>query len=275
MKNKLIQVISPYGKWSHSKGLQIVDKNSALKMAKNFPSELWQKLFKKIPIYLGHPDEYNKKSALKKQIIGYVEKIIALDDCIAGVCTYNNEVYKKILEKELRSMSPRWKTLDLEDGTFMPIELISVGLTNEPNIANAGEILSASTLLNQRETLSKKALKEKSIYESLSQSILNSKKCIQRLKELKNIQEDLTQSVSKKLLTSALNSGAISANECASWANEFKDKFSETRQRLIKTSTQKKEHNLKELISITKQRMTDKNISWKEAYTEIKRENFS
>ncbi len=271
-KNNLIQVLSPYGNLPHPKGLQVLNKESALKMAKNFPSYLRQKFFKKIPIYVGHPDETQKKSKLKSQIVGYIEKIIPLDDGIAVLCTYDEIHYEKILKKELHSMSPRWRTLDLGNGTFMPIELISVGLTNEPNIDSSGDILSPTKLSYQQECLEKNLLKEKSLSREISLSIQNSKNCINQTQKIKNIQDSLTESLSKKLISSALNKGAISASECHKWTNDFKEKYQETKQKLIKTSTQKEEHSLSEIVNMTRQKMQEKSLSWDNAFLEVKRE---
>jgi len=137
--NKLLQVLSPYGNWQHSKGNQIVDEQAADEMIKKS-----KRIFaKKIPIYIGHPDEHTNPSKCKE--VGFVENIIKTSNAILIVANYNNDVFSKIISKEIKSMSPRWEMQKISDTNYRPIRLVSVGLTNNPNIANSGYIIDFST----------------------------------------------------------------------------------------------------------------------------------
>ncbi len=222
---------------------------------------------------MGHPDESLKKSKLKKEIVGYVEKIIPLDDGIAVLCTYDDEHYEKILKKELRSMSPRWKTLALDNGSFMPIELISIGLTNEPNIDSSGEILSPSKALLQEKYSEENLYIKSTLRREIKSGILNSKNCINAINKIKDIQDSLKESISKKLISSALNNGSISVNDCHKWANEFKQSYDKTKRKLMMTPPKKDSLSSKEIVSLTKEKMQAKSLSWDEAFKLVNKEN--
>ena len=52
---ELVQVLCPYGEWRHSRGMQVVDFESARRMKRSMG------IFRylgAIPIYMGHPDDY-------------------------------------------------------------------------------------------------------------------------------------------------------------------------------------------------------------------------
>jgi len=135
---KLVQVLAPYGLWHHSKGEQLVDELSAEKMAKNS-----RKLFAgEIPIYIGHPDEIRKNCRDKR--VGRIGRISASADCILVEAAYTEDAYKKIMDGSLKSMSPRWEMESIGGGKYRPVRLISVGLTNNPNIEHSGTVVKAA-----------------------------------------------------------------------------------------------------------------------------------
>lgn len=132
---KLVQVLAPYGLWHHSKGEQVVDELSAEKMAKNS-----ERLFAgEIPIYIGHPDETRKNCRDRR--VGVVGRIAASADCILVEAAYTEDAYKKIMDGSLKSMSPRWEMESIGGGKYRPVRLISVGLTNNPNIEYSGRVV--------------------------------------------------------------------------------------------------------------------------------------
>ncbi len=133
--SELLQVLCPFGNWTHSKGMQIVDEIAAEKMTRN--SE--KILSRKIPIYMGHPDD--NPSRLKLSPVGFVKKICQTKGGIAVVSRYAKDAFEKIRAGKIRAMSPRWQMELLSDGTYRPIRLISIGLTNNPNIPDSGRII--------------------------------------------------------------------------------------------------------------------------------------
>lgn len=139
---QILQVLSPYGEWQHHKGLQIVDKESAMKMKK---SSIFS-LFATIPIYIGHPDE--SKTRKKHKIVGRIDKILKLENCIAILASYSDEIYEKITNGTYKAMSPRWEMQQIDNDKYRPVKLISAGLTNNPNIPHSGDILKADSVNN-------------------------------------------------------------------------------------------------------------------------------
>lgn len=131
---EILQVLCPYGKWRHSKGMQIVDEESAKKMGRAAIGNA----FFPIPVYIGHPDEDNPSKA---RAVGRIKRIIKTRDGIAVLAAYPQKTYDEIVGGKYAAMSPRWKMQNLGGGNYRPVKLISVGLTNNPNIAESGKIL--------------------------------------------------------------------------------------------------------------------------------------
>ncbi len=132
-----IQLLSPYGNWQHKYGMQIVDKLAGDKIKKAFLNSFDR--FLGLPIYLGHPDE--GKNAKSAKAVGRVENISVTKEGIAISARYFPETQEKLNSGKIKWLSPRWRMEKLPDGTFRPVKLISVGLTNNPNIPRAGTIL--------------------------------------------------------------------------------------------------------------------------------------
>lgn len=142
--NNLLQVLSPFGEWKHSKGNQVVDEIAAKKMIHNS-----QKLFaKKIPIYIGHPDENNAHCTDKK--VGEIERIFKTSKGILVSAKYNDDSYSKIKTGKIKALSPRWEMEHISDDKYRPIRLISVGLTNNPNILTSGKIIDVFDISEQQ-----------------------------------------------------------------------------------------------------------------------------
>lgn len=136
---ELVQLLCPYGNWKHSKGMQLVDKTSAEKIRNSFMrsfDRIWG-----VPIYIGHPDD--SPSTKKPQAVGKIESICVTDEGIAVSAIYSEKAFEKISGGKLKWLSPRWQMQKLQDGRFRPVRLISVGMTNNPNIPKSGTILSA------------------------------------------------------------------------------------------------------------------------------------
>ncbi len=138
---EILQVLCPFGEWNHSRGLQIVDEESARLMKR---SATWSSI-SCIPIYIGHPDE--NPSIKRPKIVGKIKKIHRTQDGIVVVAAYTSEGYNNITSGKFSAMSPRWQMANLGNGRFRPTKLISVGLTNNPNIPDSGRILSVSNNL--------------------------------------------------------------------------------------------------------------------------------
>lgn len=105
---EILQVLCPYGKWRHAKGMQIVDEESAKKMGR---AAVGNAIFP-IPIYVGHPDEDNPSKA---RAVGRIKRIIKTRDGIAVLAAYPQKTYDEIVGGKYAAMSPRWKMQNIGD----------------------------------------------------------------------------------------------------------------------------------------------------------------
>ncbi|MDR0727681.1 MAG: hypothetical protein LBF26_02190 [Puniceicoccales bacterium] len=128
-----------YGEYQHRLGMQIVDASACKQMARRF-SSLRQRLarrFRGVPIYIGHPDD----PAFRGQVghddtraYGWVKFIEARDDGL-WVCPKWSRAGAELLENAYyKFLSPRWEMVPLGNERFTPKQLLSIGLTNTPNM---------------------------------------------------------------------------------------------------------------------------------------------
>ena len=129
-----------YGRYAHRLGIQVVSRESAEEMADKF-STLWSRLarkFRGVPVYIGHPDdaEFSGQAGHgDTRAYGWVRQLDARADGLwilirwspAGVELLNNAHYK--------FLSPRWEMKKLDGNMLRPHTLLSVGLTNCPNLS--------------------------------------------------------------------------------------------------------------------------------------------
>ncbi len=131
--------LADYGDWPHPRGLQRFTKDSAEKMASNFASLVSRvkRVFGGAPVFVGHPDDpgfAGQPGHDDTRAYAWVNQLQARDDGLyvlpkwsaAGQEIMSNAFYKFV--------SPRWQLRPLGNNTFEPVRLISIGLTNHPNI---------------------------------------------------------------------------------------------------------------------------------------------
>ncbi|HVU37935.1 MAG TPA: phage protease [Opitutales bacterium] len=131
--------LAEYGDWPHPSGLQRFTRPAAENMVRGFQS-LWGRLrrrFGGVPVYVGHPDDpgfAGQAGHDDTRAYAWVTSLEAREDGLyilprwseAGRELLNNAFYK--------FLSPRWQLRPLGDGAFEPVKLLSIGLTNHPNI---------------------------------------------------------------------------------------------------------------------------------------------
>ncbi len=142
-KNAVVQLLCPFGKWPHEKGMQIVDCAAAGKLVENFRASGLLGRGIKCPIFFGHPDDAPWRAFHRPKPVGAVEGIAQIDGGIAVLCSYDDKAYGDIISGRIKRMSPRWRMEDIGNGSYRPEKLISIGLTNNPNIPDSGKILKA------------------------------------------------------------------------------------------------------------------------------------
>lgn len=152
--------IAPYGRHPHMRGMQIVDAESANEMERG-AEELWAAFKRKIghgnpiPVYRSHPDSESFPDALDKTTYGTVEKVYAGNRGVMARIAWGNEFHR--LPKHML-FSPRWRMNRQADGTFRPVELISVGLTHNPNIGGTDFANSTNSTQTKGNTMLKNIL---------------------------------------------------------------------------------------------------------------------
>lgn len=133
--------LSPLGDFPHLAGIQRIDKKATDAMANSFNS-FFAKLgrrFTGVPFYIGHPDvpgianEYPDKKAY-----GWVEKLESRVDGLYGKVKWSDPGQALLANAHYKFFSPYWDAAEVgfEKGrkVFSPQTLLSVGLTNSPNI---------------------------------------------------------------------------------------------------------------------------------------------
>ncbi len=129
--------LSPYGTFDHPSGKQVVSLRDGERCVKGTETLSFRLKLKKIPVYIGHPDDplfqtlpehmnttvYGHVTAMRSDNTGIWVKIRWTE---AGQELVDNGIYTYL--------SPRWLSEKGIDGGYHPIKLLSVGLTQHPNL---------------------------------------------------------------------------------------------------------------------------------------------
>ena len=135
----------PFGQYAHRKGMQVVDDGAARAMI-NYFNSLRGKLMRKflgLPIYIGHPDDRECGDAGDRTVYGRVEDLKVKGDALWALLRWTKLGEKLFSGGFLRHLSPRWMMRKISDRIFQPIRLISVGMTNHPNLYGEGDATAA------------------------------------------------------------------------------------------------------------------------------------
>jgi hypothetical protein len=144
----------PYGDHPHEKGLQRFSKADAEEMVSYFKNT-WNRLKRVVsglPILRGHPDHAEFANQHKdKTSYGTVADMEARDDAfyLKPVVTPAGEA---LIASGLKYFSPHWlaRKVGLANGKpiFAPVFLVSIGLTDRPNIGGTSLVNSKPTMNN-------------------------------------------------------------------------------------------------------------------------------
>ncbi|PTY03091.1 hypothetical protein DB346_07510 [Verrucomicrobia bacterium LW23] len=136
--------LSPYGEFPHRMGLQVVDRAAADAMARGFNSLLARlgRTFGGIPFYVGHPDAASTGDSAPgtsgDRAYGWITALEARDDGLYCGVRWTAEGRALVESGAYKFFSPYWacRVTGTIDGRrrLTPDRLISVGLTNSPNI---------------------------------------------------------------------------------------------------------------------------------------------
>ena len=182
-KRRMLQVLSPYGNWSHPRGMQVVDRKSAENMRKAFGGAISKLCGKRLPIYIGHPDDkMSAKNKLPKPV-GFILQILPTEGGIAVETEYPETTYSEIISGKYEGLSARWEMSQIDEDTYTPIRLISAGLTNTPNIPGSGKILSADTHGGKACNLTESLARAKQSSQSCRSVLLSARRCLAKARE--------------------------------------------------------------------------------------------
>lgn len=128
-----------YGSYPHPRGLQHVTQAVAHALAQNFHSlqGRLRRAFRGVPIYIGHPDDASfagQDGHRDTRAYGWLEAMDARADGLWIKPRWSSEGRKLLTNAHYRFLSPRWLLKPATDGGFHPVRLLSIGLTNQPNI---------------------------------------------------------------------------------------------------------------------------------------------
>jgi hypothetical protein len=128
--------LSPYGTFEHPEGLQSISSADAQHCIRQTRTWRFCLGLKKIPVYLGHPDDpLFKNEHSDPRIYGYVKNLCADKDGL-WVSVKFTKYGRAFLSKSPRQyLSPRWVLCKTENqAAYHPERLLSVGLTQHPNL---------------------------------------------------------------------------------------------------------------------------------------------
>jgi len=131
--------LADYGDWPHASGLQRVTQPSAAAMVRGFQS-LWGRLRRKfggVPVYVGHPDDpafAGQAGHDDTRAYAWVTSLEARPDGLYILPRWSEPGRELLRHAFYKFLSPRWQMRPLGNGIFEPVRLLSIGLTNHPNI---------------------------------------------------------------------------------------------------------------------------------------------
>ena len=131
--------LADYGDWPHPAGLQRFTQPAAQRMAHGFKSLLGRlrRRFTGIPVYIGHPDDpafAGQPGHDDTRAYAWVSNLEARPDGLHVLARWSDPGRELLQHAFYKFLSPRWQMRPVADGVYEPIRLISIGLTNHPNI---------------------------------------------------------------------------------------------------------------------------------------------
>ncbi|MBI5770826.1 MAG: hypothetical protein HZA93_23820 [Verrucomicrobia bacterium] len=133
-----------YGVYPNAVGLQVLDRAAAEAMVRTFNSlpNRAADLFRGLPGYVGHPDDptwRRDNPGVRAEAIGRIKDVQAGEAALRLRVALNDEGRRLVSGPAAAydSFSPNWGMVPITHQgrkAFRPVELYSIGLTNQPNI---------------------------------------------------------------------------------------------------------------------------------------------
>ncbi len=148
-----------YGEWPHEEGLQRFGRAQAEEMVGYFKNT-WNRIKRAVvgmPIFRGHPDlKAIANQYPDKAVYGAIADMEARDDGLYIRPIISEAGAALVNEKGLKYFSPHWlaRKLPPENGkpVFAPVFMVSIGLTDRPNIGGTSLVNSAPVGAAEKKT---------------------------------------------------------------------------------------------------------------------------
>lgn len=118
--------------------MQSIHREALGKMVKRFCKDPFRFFGKKVPIYLGHPDEPNSDGevpSLKHATLGYVKHLELKEEGLYAEVFWHRLGELELQVNEPLYFSPRWRMkASTKFGYYEPCHLLSLGLVRLPNL---------------------------------------------------------------------------------------------------------------------------------------------
>ncbi|MDR3143744.1 MAG: phage protease [Puniceicoccales bacterium] len=205
--------ISAYGHYPHPQGLQCIDRVAVQAMVEHFKSfrGRLRRRFGGLPVYIGHPDDPQLRQQPGHQdtrAYAWIQDLEAREDGLHGLIKWSDAGLELLRNAFFKFFSPRWEMQVIGPGQFRPIRLLSIGLTNYPNIPG-------DAIANQ-EVSEGKAPAAVTREEAYGTSPGHPVPADDTLRKETGISAEL-----EHFLAQGLNGGHILPNECAAWARRY------------------------------------------------------
>tara|TARA_B100001248_G_scaffold262227_1_gene256828 strand:+ start:2789 stop:3427 length:639 start_codon:yes stop_codon:yes gene_type:complete len=167
--------LAPYGDHPHTQGLQCFSRICANKIVTQFYSlkSRLKRTFVGLPIYIGHPDN-DPITYQDSKAYGWVCSLQARHDGLWMRANWSTEGERLHSQNFYQYLSPFWKLKPSQDHDYYsPIELVSIGLTNMPNLKGARPMCSAANSFNLHLNTESQTLKLGSYKEPSKELFLN------------------------------------------------------------------------------------------------------
>ena len=129
--------VSPFGRFPHRVGMQVFDRQAANSIVARFRSarDRLARLWRGLPVFVGHPD-MDPKTYPDHRKYGSIRELEVRADGLWARPRWSRAGREIVNDEHYDFQSPLWNMEPVPDepGAFRPVELISVGLTNRPNI---------------------------------------------------------------------------------------------------------------------------------------------
>ena len=128
--------LSPFGQFYHSLGKQYLSQETLNACIRKTLTWRFRFGFTKVPIYVGHPDDaYFQQfpEHMNTTVYGYVRRFCLKDNGLWIQANWTEAGQELIDNGRYRYLSPRWE-MEAVNKHFVPKKLLSIGLTNTPNL---------------------------------------------------------------------------------------------------------------------------------------------